>query len=166
MISDREGQDSGPRGGLVTTDSYPVNRNPYTLVFPCSRSKLRADSSRALAPLSPGLWGISKIPFTIEDLLLHLPFRYEDRLNPRSLAESRRAKPPPSSRKSACGPVAHPPYAPLRNDRRPGHHLREVHVVPWRLSRRPLQLGAAGRGLRQGGTLPFRPRPQNDPAAI
>ena len=43
---------------------------------------------------------------TVEDLLYHLPFRYEDRLHPRPIAELARVVPPPSRLPASTPPAS------------------------------------------------------------
>ncbi len=67
---------------------------------------------------------------TVEDLLYYLPFRYEDRLNPRGIGELR-----PGEMASVIAEVRtfglfrtrRMPH--LRDDRRPGPRHAEMHLV-------------------------------------
>ena len=54
---------------------------------------------------------------TVEDLLYYLPFRYEDRINPRQIAELRPGRWPPSSRKSVAAACSAPRGAACRSFR-------------------------------------------------
>ena len=72
---------------------------------------------------------------TAEDLLYHLPFRYEDRQNPRSLDELK-----PGETASVIAEVRGSAllrtrkHAHLRADRGPGPAGAEVHLVQRQLS--------------------------------
>ena len=54
---------------------------------------------------------------TLEDLLYYLPFRYEDRTNPRHITDLTRGRNGDADRRGACfRTAADPPYADLRDD--------------------------------------------------
>ena len=104
---------------------------------------------------------------TAEDLLYHLPFRYEDRQNPRSLDELK-----PGETASVIAEVRN--AAILRTRRMPIFELtvgqgRLVLKCLWfhgsyldgKFQRRPNR-----RRLRQGRALPLHQQLQNDPAAV
>ena len=89
---------------------------------------------------------------TVEDLLLHLPFRYEDRLNPRALSELK-----PGEMASVIGEVRG--AALLRTKSMPifemtvgqGAAVDEVHVVPREVSRGAVPRRTDGGAVRESG---------------
>ena len=105
---------------------------------------------------------------TAEDLLYHLPFRYEDRQNPRSLDELKpgeMASVIAEVRGSALLRTRKMPH--LRADRRPGPAGAQVHLV----QRQPILNGKfhAGQTVAVYGKVePSRSSQQlqNDPAAV
>ncbi len=104
---------------------------------------------------------------TAEDLLYHLPFRYEDRQNPRSLDE---LKPGETASVIAevrgAASVAHPPHAALRTHRGPGPACAQVHLVSCHLSRRQVPCRADRGSLRQDRAFTLHQQLQDDPAAV
>ena len=104
---------------------------------------------------------------TAEDLLYHLPFRYEDRQNPRSLDELK-----PGEMASVIGEVRGAALLRTRRmplfeaHRRPGPLCAQVHLVQRALSRRQIPCRANRRGLRQSRALALHQQLQNDPAAV
>ena len=89
---------------------------------------------------------------TVDDLLHYLPFRYEDRLNPRGISELRAGRDGHSHCRSPYfRTVPHPPYAHFSDDGRAGTKPPEMHLVQCDLFARPLQARTTGGPLRQGG---------------
>ena len=96
---------------------------------------------------------------TVDDLLHYLPFRYEDRVNPRGISELRAGE--------MATVIAEVRTSGLFRTRRmpifqmtagPGPKPLEVHLVQRHLSARPLQARTTGGPLRQGRRRPLRRR--------
>ena len=104
---------------------------------------------------------------TAEDLLYHLPFRYEDRLNPRSLDEL-----VPGETASVIAEVRGAIL--LRTRKMPifeitvgqGRLSSEMHLVQRHLSRRQISRRPDRSRIRQGRALALHQQSQNDSAAI
>ena len=105
---------------------------------------------------------------TAEDLLYHLPFRYEDRQNPRSLDELK-----PGEMASVIAEVRG--AALLRTKRMPifemtlGQGQRLALKCLWfngTYLKDRFHSGPDCRGVRQGGAIALDQQPENDPAAV
>ncbi len=72
-----------PQAGFTLCSLHPV---PCTLSLPVLTLETPVQFVKGIGPAIAKLLAEKNIA-TVEDLLLHLPFRYEDRLNPRALSE-------------------------------------------------------------------------------
>ena len=94
---------------------------------------------------------------TVDDLLHYLPFRYEDRVNPRGISELRPGEMATViAEVRTSGIFPDPPHADFSDDRRPGQKPPEMYMVQRYLLTRPVQARANGSALRQSGGRPLR----------
>ncbi len=104
---------------------------------------------------------------TVEDLLYHLPFRYEDRLNPVPMSALKAG-----TMASVIGEVrglcyCDSAYAALRDDRGAGAEHGEVHVVSRDVSAGQVSRRTDGGAVRKAGAFAVeRGQVQDDSAAV
>ena len=104
---------------------------------------------------------------TAEDLLYHLPFRYEDRQNPRSLDELKAGEMASVIAEVRGATLLRTRKAPIFEMTVGQGRLRaEMHLVQRDLSGRKVSRRPDGCRLRQGRAVALDEQPQNDPAAV